>query len=664
MLNSLKQWLQQDRESDISSSTPPPSRESQTPNVQQLMEDKRLLRQYDSTNASDFEDTRAKLSGDEDIRLVRIAALDSPNPVLNLEWMHVRLSDSPAYNALSYTWGEASTNPLLNLKGYRLIPNLMSCLLELMVKSPGLWWIDALCINQDDPIEKSQQVKKMRDIYARAQEVYSWLGSKSADGEPALRILARIYQITSDHAFDNQGLPFGFEDDAMERLKLPKLDDPSWDGLIKFLSRPYFERIWVLQELAVAKDSTSSIMCGHIVVPWDHLYFSIRFLVSHGWNFALLNLARERASALNLTDIDLPAFHFIDTITLLRHSLQKDPLAFYLDPCRSYRATDSRDKIIALLGLIAPGEQTIKELEPDYSQPADEYFREATGALIIHHRSYQLLSMVEARSTTDAASLPSWVPDYSERWYNPYHAGRFTPIPGTAFSAEWTSGSNILRVEASILDEILEVSPDFGSIGANINEIVLSWLSLAAGLSETDEWLWLLHAVDDPNPISEIFDSFWRTLIGNKSGQNDTQGEVINAPEDHLYLVLGSLMKTLMEKDEAKMIFVVNEWCNSPLIEEKIINSLEEGKSELYDKLVISSILYNTFFVTKGGRMGIGPSTLQKGDEVASFSGGDSLYFIRQSQGKCRFIGHGYVHTLMDGSIIENAQPSRYIDLE
>lgn len=32
-------------------------------------------------------------------------------------------------------------------------------------------WVDVVCINQEDAAEKSQQVKLMRDIYAKAAEV-------------------------------------------------------------------------------------------------------------------------------------------------------------------------------------------------------------------------------------------------------------------------------------------------------------------------------------------------------------------------------------------------------------------------------------------------------------------------------------------------------------
>lgn len=172
--------------------------------------------------------------------------------------------------------------------------------------------------------------------------------------------------------------------------------------------------------------------------------------------------------------------------------------------------------------------------------------------------------MVEARSATEATSLPSWVPDYTERWYNPYHSRRFTSKSDTVLYAQWISGSNILHVEARIRDEILVVSPDTRSIGANMNETVLSWLSLAAEATGSDAWEWLLHAVDTSYPISRSFDSFWRTLIGNKSGRMDGDGRMINATEDYLYIVLGRLMPFIMKKDEAKINSVVDAWDCSP----------------------------------------------------------------------------------------------------
>ena len=40
----------------------------------------------------------------------------------------------------------------------------------------GPFWIDALCINQDDNTEKSQQAAIVDEIYSKAESVVVWLG--------------------------------------------------------------------------------------------------------------------------------------------------------------------------------------------------------------------------------------------------------------------------------------------------------------------------------------------------------------------------------------------------------------------------------------------------------------------------------------------------------
>ncbi|KAL8789743.1 MAG: hypothetical protein Q9213_000994 [Squamulea squamosa] len=632
---------------------------SPIPEVQQLLKDRPGGRTYTSSNASDFEDVRGKLPSDEHIRLVQISSLGTEGRALSLEWMEVPLDEAPAYNALSYCWGPQSTNPLSNINGYRLTPNLLNCLSELMVQVPGLWWIDALCIDQDNPPEKNQQVKKMRNIYARAQKLYIWLGPKHYDGMPALQTLCKICQLDSEGFMDREESPLEFKTDQLQKLRLPETDSPVWQALLIFLSRPYFKRMWVLQELAVARGNIS-IMCGEIILSYQILYHALRFMDRQGWMSALMSLARQY-------DIptELPAFHFINTITLLRHSLQQQPLVCYLDLCRSYQSTDPRDKIIALLGLIAPGEQVIKALEPDYSQSAAVYFREVTGALIVHHHSYNLLAMVEARSASSAISLPSWVPDYSELWYNPYHAGNLFSISGTCFSGHWTSGSNVLGVQACILDEVEIVSADAGSVGSNIDATVMSWLSITAQAADTDAWQCLSSAVDDQHPVSRAFDSFWRTLIGNKSERTGcTDGLEPDAPKNYLYLFLGTLIDYLFGADPSKLRSLIESWETTINVEQLILEPMKQGKTRTYSRLLVESMLDNRFFITKAGRMGIGPTTVQGGDKVATFSGGTSLYFVRPLPSGHRYVGHGYVHGLMKNPSPDEGRPYQGINLE
>ncbi|KAL8644859.1 MAG: hypothetical protein Q9226_007560 [Calogaya cf. arnoldii] len=450
--------------------------------IQQLAGDHPGSLTYDSSNAAEFEDGRGEIISDEYIRLVRIFTPDTEHQELRqtelrLEFTQVRLAEAPDYNALSYTWGPPSLDPLANIKGYRLTPNLMACLAEAMVTVPGLWWIDALCIDQDNLDEKSQQVKKMRDIYARAEKVYVWLGPEESDGRAALHILCKIFNHVSHGDLDIAGLPPAFEDDQLRRLGLP-----------------------------------------------------------------------------------------------------------------------------------------IPEV--------------LTGG------------------TSDSASLPSWVPNFGERFYNPSHAFQYQETPRKSFSGQWTSKSNVLRVQASTLDEVDIVSSDIGATYTDIDTITMSWLSLAAKAANADAWQWLSSAVDHQNPTSQPFDAFWRTLIGNRWFDEDESLQR-GAPDHYLYLFLGGLLPYLLLEDEPRAMKLIDSWSSNIEVMSLIIEPWEQGKTLALRRVLFESSIYKTIFITKAGRMGLGPCTLQSGDSIATFAGGNSLYFVRRDLSSHRFVGHGYVHGLM-----------------
>ncbi|KAL8801196.1 MAG: hypothetical protein Q9182_004645 [Xanthomendoza sp. 2 TL-2023] len=273
--------------------------------------------------------------------------------------------------------------------------------------------------------------------------------------------------------------------------------------------------------------------------------------------------------------------------------------------------------------------------------------------------------MVEARSPADDKSLPSWVPNYSEEWHNPFHALQFIESPGTSFGGKWISGSNTLSIEARVLDEIDIVSSESGAVGSNISATVMCWLSMAAKAVDSDAWLWLASAVDPQNPTSRHIDTFWRTLIGNQWNHEDGMRRN-SAPAYALHLFLGNVLRHLFQSQEYKIktINLMDSWKNHIDVQGLIITPLLLGETEKYQRLVFDSSAYNTFFITKAGRMGLGPWTLQSGDEVATFAGGNSLYFLRQSASKCRFVGHGYVHDLMTDCRPDTQRSYDPIDLE
>jgi len=119
------------------------------------------------------------------------------------------IDDLHGYEALSYTWDSDAVgchqmrNIKLNNCAFQITENLESALRQLRHKNPPrAFWIDAVCINQSDELEKEQQVKIMHEIYRNARHVVIWLGPATLDIKMALDFAEtryRMFDPTTEH---------------------------------------------------------------------------------------------------------------------------------------------------------------------------------------------------------------------------------------------------------------------------------------------------------------------------------------------------------------------------------------------------------------------------------------------------------------------------------
>ena len=185
----------------------------------------------------------------------------------------------PKYEALSYTWG-SSTNPetasVETTKPLGIGPstleigqNLASALRHLRhADKPRTIWVDALCINQDDIVERSQQVSRMRYIYQHADRVVVWLGPSSNDSALALSTLEYIgKQIELSPNCGRGPAPDCTEPNWFDAGCPLPYSDEVWTAIHNLISRPWFERIWITQEIQVA-NSKAIIYCGKDETSW------------------------------------------------------------------------------------------------------------------------------------------------------------------------------------------------------------------------------------------------------------------------------------------------------------------------------------------------------------------------------------------------------------
>jgi hypothetical protein len=99
-----------------------------------------------------------------------------------------------------------------------------------------LLWVDALCIDQNAVSEKSQQVSLMADIFRQADNVVVWLGKPDSALEHVIGVYYRRGSTEKGY----------FE---------------------KVARRSYFERLWICQELGLAR--YVNLFDGLRLVPWE-----------------------------------------------------------------------------------------------------------------------------------------------------------------------------------------------------------------------------------------------------------------------------------------------------------------------------------------------------------------------------------------------------------
>ncbi|KAF7545214.1 hypothetical protein G7Z17_g9351 [Cylindrodendrum hubeiense] len=144
-------------------------------------------------------------------------------------------------------------------------------------------WVDILCVNQRDDFEKSKQLVEMRQIYGSAELVVGWLGEKAEHTAVAMSTLAEIEDAMPPHWGDPGDREKHPEDyspthkwaESITHIWADGADGeipflmPHWIGCNDFMTRQYFQRRWILEEIALSRFPT--FLIGDTVVPWKQV---------------------------------------------------------------------------------------------------------------------------------------------------------------------------------------------------------------------------------------------------------------------------------------------------------------------------------------------------------------------------------------------------------
>lgn len=398
----------------------------------------------------------------------------NPSDALYGRLRSVSVSDNPGYYAISYAWGEPILSHTINLSGRSLgiTPSLYGALCRLRQQRRRVaFWADAICINQNDTEEKSHQVHSMAQIFARAKKVCIWLGD---DGSGNCKIAWACDLLGKIHE-DEDELPRIGEVERSLRVANDMLNkvghtpcqrcgttfsatEHSVNWLLKLLNvlwgKPWFSRLWVIQEAASALEKTfflgkHEIRFEAISIAIKYQYYLNRHLVAS----SQLDRA-ERARLIRVNDL-------IVMIEDARPSvyLHAPTLIGTLIHSRAFIASDVRDRVFATQTLA--NIQGVAELQPDYHiAPAELWLRVATYCIakesdhLANPGSYQRFPAVIlalAGLPPKRSSGVSWVTDFSLLTDNSRRKFKFYMEQGTKHKAGGPPEYNVLEIQGPIL---------------------------------------------------------------------------------------------------------------------------------------------------------------------------------------------------------------------
>lgn len=311
-------------------------------------------------------------SPNEQIRLVHFRFANGKDGILECFLYTYDLRPAPPYVALSYAWGlETDASHEIRLQSYRSDPsyeqgwqqdngsfwvkqNLYDFLCMAAnhpLNQPGvLFWIDQISINQADLVEKSHALPMMPEIYENAYRVISWLGNDADFVDSASRFQA----------------------------------SHSLEALTMLLKNRYFKRLWVVQEVLLAR--AVDVYCGRVALDFADM-------------FRVYDLGRSTEED-NLSSLGLhsPLFLMWDfTYNRRGRSLAESIQRYSVQKC-----SNPRDKVYALQGLV----NRYQRIGVSYQSSVYQVFLDAVDMLV---KSESYLTLYSRHQT-----YPSQLSDAAE----------------------------------------------------------------------------------------------------------------------------------------------------------------------------------------------------------------------------------------------------------
>jgi hypothetical protein len=568
---------------------------------------------------------------------------------------YASLHEHPVFTALSYTWNGKVNDPALahaptvlhinsNNASMEITPNLNAALRYLRPKySPSLdeeliLWVDAVCINQEDNTEKAWQVAQMQRVYSQASRVIVWLGPP-ADGSDiainallamrrfALRASGYVQEGTSnvdmgsvpvdqsEQAMNDQAVAasFGrmFQKQVVSNINIPRFPI---DEVAKLLSREWWGRVWVWQELVMAKEVVFA--CGDDKIATANGDASDVFdTFMSTWDQQVKELGRSARM------LDHRPWTMIDTRLTFTQTGRLQSLQWLLQESflAALGATNPRDHVYPLLLLAR--DRAEFGIEVDYNIAYQELYIKLAKKYL---KRGELWFLPYCENDPNDRSLPSWVPDWGKtRGLKPLPPAPSCASNGTKVSCTFPfmdqiRGRHRIHLSGSVVDTIKWKS----SFRPNISiedfeahrDTVLNWMRT------TYQDLLQCPAIlkDKELKLKAHMNACW-TFLGNNIALPE---EDLRIPEEDIDAALDEAFRFLLSGVRRGGVVTSSEQLQQSLKRER--------RADTFCHYMMGVTNGRLLFYTENGYFGVGEQHLGVGDKVVVFSGAPSPTAIRE----------------------------------
>ncbi|KAM7192137.1 Heterokaryon incompatibility protein (HET) domain containing protein [Naviculisporaceae sp. PSN 640] len=653
-------------------------------------------------------------------------AAETDADIITLDLRHVSMNDGVPYGAVSYVWGSSVASDLIEIRvndqTHLVGKNLHAALTEFRRQKVSGWlWIDAICIHQSDQEEKSWHVDRMRDVFQEAELVHIWLGPAAPGTDTAMDLIIRygprafksnaIHLRKRIHLFGWEGHDImsylsqfkGQPQEPPELTWVPKvgpftamtvqlgdmiydfMHESGWEkafkgkrtiapnsliaGMQDLLRRDYWHRIWVIQEVALARQG--QVYCGAKTVSLDEL--------DAVWTTLFFCVQRQPDKVLPGTQNLRGPFHGglypnkAMTTRLSRRLPDPDVSLGFMDyllefgsaPRRyHYTASDPRDLVYGLLGVLSPTERL--GIHADYTMTSGRVLAKFTKAVLGTAGSSLDLNHSFPRQG-HIPDCPSWVPD----WVT---IGKYGPVP-----YPFKTGYDWRNYEAS--GELLQpdnlkydITPDYMTLRrAGCRVAIITEVMEAPEWVRPSEWPCDWRIKDHEKWLQDIKefvglgietgpaeDYIWRTLAQRHKDHRPVEhSDGLNQWRDENNHIVRKIMRrepidpNELSETEAEFFwkgpyaYYLDGWG---------VDRLEDRIDQLMHNWVMMCLALpeRTFFKTNKGMFGIGHISVQPGDILALIWEVPAPMVLRpREEGGFTVQGDAYVDGIMHGEFLE-----------